>query len=281
MGLIRRFKPDALLMTGGWPALPATLAGWLRGIPIVIYQPDLEPGSTIKIVSRIARKIAANSPDSVHFFPEGKAVPCGYPLRSELVLLSEAGDKALARTHFGLDADRPVLLVFGGSKGTGALNNAVLDHLPGLLESAQVIHITGAEHWNKLQSVIDTYRGAAYHPYPYLHSDEMGLALAAADLVVSRAGASTLGEYPLFGLPAVLVPLARAWGYQETNADYLVKLGGAIRLDETRLADDFQDTITGLLADPKRLTAMGQAMRSLRRMDSAQAVLGVIYEAAG
>jgi UDP-N-acetylglucosamine--N-acetylmuramyl-(pentapeptide) pyrophosphoryl-undecaprenol N-acetylglucosamine transferase len=126
-----------------------------------------------------------------------------------------------------LDPALPVLLVFGGSKGARSINRALLEALPGLLPEMQVLHISGNLDWPEVEaarSALSTGEAAAwaerYHAFPYLH-DEMGAALAAADLVVARAGASTLGEFPALGLPAILVPYPHAWRYQKVNADYL------------------------------------------------------------
>ena len=107
-----------------------------------------------------------------------------------------------------------------------------------------------------------------YHAYPYLH-EEMGAALAAADLVISRAGASTLGEYPLFGLPAILVPYPHAWRYQKVNADYLVQRGAAILLEDGRLHDQILPTVNALLNDPQKRTTMRAAMQRLSHPQAA------------
>jgi UDP-N-acetylglucosamine--N-acetylmuramyl-(pentapeptide) pyrophosphoryl-undecaprenol N-acetylglucosamine transferase len=118
-----------------------------------------------------------------------------------------------------LDEGARTVLVFGGSRGARSINEAVWDILPNLLEIAQVVHITGELDWPRVPAVIEkldaTYANR-YHPHAYLH-EGMGQALGAADLVVSRAGAATIGEYPLFGLPAVLVPYPHAWRYQEVK----------------------------------------------------------------
>jgi UDP-N-acetylglucosamine--N-acetylmuramyl-(pentapeptide) pyrophosphoryl-undecaprenol N-acetylglucosamine transferase len=107
-----------------------------------------------------------------------------------------------------------------------------------------------------------------YRAFPYLH-EEMGSALAAADLALCRAGASTLGELPLFGLPAVLVPYPYAWRYQRVNADWLAERGGAVRLDDERLVEELLPTLRRLLDDPARLSDMRKHMRALARPEAA------------
>jgi UDP-N-acetylglucosamine--N-acetylmuramyl-(pentapeptide) pyrophosphoryl-undecaprenol N-acetylglucosamine transferase len=167
-----------------------------------------------------------------------------------------------------------VLLVFGGSKGARSLNTAILEDLPALLELAQVVHISGELDWpmveQRSQSLIPA-QAARYHAYPYLH-DEMGAALAAADLAVSRAGASTLGEYPLFGLPAVLVPYPHAWRYQKVNADHLAARGAAVVLEDASLGRELLPLVSGLLGQPDRLAAMRTAMQALSRPAAAELI---------
>ncbi len=145
--------------------------------------------------------------------------------------------------------ESPVLLVSGGSKGARSINNAVLANLPALVEMAQVIHITGELDWPVVEAKMKELTTDAICPlpaFPYLH-EEMGAALAAADLALSRAGASTLGEYPLFGLPAILVPYPHAWRYQKVNADYLVQHGAAVMLEDAKLSDQLLPTVNDLL----------------------------------
>ncbi len=137
-----------------------------------------------------------------------------------------------------------------------------------------VVHVTGALDWVEVQQATRTLpqeAQARYHPTAYVH-ESMGAVLASADLVVSRAGASVLGEYPLFSLPAVLVPYPHAWRYQKVNADYLVRQGAAILLDDSALAGALRDTVLELKANPTRLNAMRRAATSLARSDAADRI---------
>ena len=170
-----------------------------------------------------------------------------------------------------LTGEAPVLLVFGGSKGARSINNAVLANLPALLEQAQLIHITGEMDWPTVEAAtknLSSTLAARYHAFQYLH-EEMGAALAAADLALSRAGASTLGEYPLFGLPAVLVPYPYAWRYQKVNADFLIHRNAAVLLEDASLADQLLPTVRDLLGNPRRLAAMRVAMQRLAHPQAA------------
>ena len=166
-----------------------------------------------------------------------------------------------------------VLLVTGGSRGARSINRAVLAALSDWLKDYQVMHLTGELDWaeaEQARAALPADLQARYHAFPFLH--EMGLALAAADLVVSRAGASALGEYPLFGLPAILVPYPYAWRYQKVNADYLVGRGAALRLNDEDLARDLAGQVRGLLSDPARLSAMKAASKATAKPGAAERI---------
>jgi UDP-N-acetylglucosamine--N-acetylmuramyl-(pentapeptide) pyrophosphoryl-undecaprenol N-acetylglucosamine transferase len=183
---------------------------------------------------------------------------------------------------FDLSPEYLTLLVFGGSKGARSINQAILRILPQILTDTQVIHISGHLDWPDVESAknsLDAKIQQRYHIYPYLHA-EMGAALRAANLVVSRAGASVLGEYPLFGLPAILVPYPHAWRYQEVNARYLEERGAAIVLADEDLDAQLLPTIRGLLGDSNRREMMRQAIQGLARPEAAQSIAHLLYELA-
>ncbi len=276
--LMARRRPNAILLTGGWCGFPVSIAGWLWRVPMLIYLPDIEPALTIKALRPFARRVALTAEASRQFFPNNQTAVTGYPVRRALRLATR--DEALR--HFKLDPARKTLLVMGGSRGARAINNALLDALPELLnDGVQIIHITGTLDWTEIEARRNVLPDAAhYHAFPYLHGD-MGLALAAADLAVSRAGASVLGEFPLFGLPAVLIPLPYFWRYQRVNADYLAEKGAALHLDESNLAHELLPTLRALLNDPTRLAAMGEAARKAAPPDGAANAARELAQLAG
>ena len=277
-GRLRAFRPDVLLVTGGFITVPVALAAWLQRVPMLIYLPDIEPALAIKAIAAFARRIAVTVEDSRAFLRGKDVVVTGYPTRPELA----KADRAAARAHFGLSGDRPAVLVTGGSRGARSLNTATLAALPGWLADYDVIHLAGELDWPAVEQAKPALPDALkphYHALPFLH--EMGLALAAADLVVSRAGASALGEYPLFGLPAVLVPYPYAWRYQKVNADYLVQRGAAVRLADEDLGAQLAGTVRGLLGDPARLAAMRAAARAAAVPEAARNVVRELRLLAG
>jgi len=268
----RRERPAALFATGGYASVPVALAAWALRVPILVYLPDIEPGLAVRAIARLAARVAVSVEDSRSYFPARKVLVTGYPVRAGFHGL----DRVAARVSLGLVSDddpvaRPVLLVMGGSRGARSINRALGGVLEQVLELAQVVHVSGELDWPwvaQRRDALPAVLKARYRAFPYLH-DEMGWALAAADLALCRAGASTLGELPFFGLPAVLVPYPHAWRYQRVNADWLAGRGAAVRLDDERLPEELLPTLRRLLGDRARLGEMRERMGALARPDAA------------
>jgi undecaprenyldiphospho-muramoylpentapeptide beta-N-acetylglucosaminyltransferase len=276
-GHVRRFRPNVMFMTGGYMAAPVAVAARRHGVPIVIYLPDVEPGSSIRFAVPMARRIACTTAGSAAFVPEEKMVITGYPVRPE-IRAARSLSRAEALAAFDLTAGRPTLFVFGGSRGARNINRALMASLPHLLAEAQIIHVSGTLTWPEVESNATTLPEelrAYYRPYPYLH-EEMGPAFRAADLVLARAGASMLGECPAFGLPAVLVPLTFAWRYQKVNADYLTQHGAAVQLIDETLAETLLPTVRSLLFNQAKLSQMAAAATALDRPNAAVELARVI-----
>ena len=273
--ILNDFKPDVLFFTGGYVAVPMALAGF--SIPTLLYVPDIEPGMALKSLARFSDAIAVTTEVSQRFFNK-KVIETGYPLRPDLAVWS----RETANRHLGISSGMPVLLVFGGSKGAHSINQAVVQELNALLDKFEIIHLTGESDWDYVRQhdeKLPMDLAARYHVMPYLH--EMGAALAAADLVVSRAGASALGEFPLFGLPAALVPYPHAWQYQKVNADYLTNRGAAIMLEDGHLQEELLNTLVVLMENPNKLQAMRAAMFGLSHPRAADKIADVLMELAG
>ena len=276
--VVGRFRPDVVLVTGGYVSVPVALVAWLRRCPVLVYLPDVEPGRAIKLLSRFATRVATNVADSRRYLPAHKVVPVGYPLRAEFHQALREG-RAAARARWGIPPEERVVLVFGGSRGARSINQALGAILEPVLEMAHVIHISGrldAEACRRRREALPPAARVRYHLYDYVH--EMAYALAAADLVVARAGAGTLGEFPFFGLPAILVPYPYAWRYQKVNADYLAAQGAAVRLDDARLPTDLLPAITGLLQDEARRLEMGRRARALAQADAADRLADLLSD---
>ena len=276
--LIDHYQPDVLFFTGGYVAVPVALSG--RRLPIVLFVPDIEPGLALRSVSRFADQIAVPVDASHRYFrPGAPLTTTGYPVREELT----RWHTAQARTELGVDPDEATLLVYGGSKGARSINRALSRSLRKLLENMQIIHLSGELDWPAVEDEAERLPGelrSRYFPYPYLH-ERMGAALAAADLVVARAGASTLGEFPAFELPAILIPYPHAWRYQRVNAGYLVDRGGGVMLNDEELPDKLEPTVLDLMADEEKRSRMRIATRKLYQPEAARRIGELILQAAG
>lgn len=258
--ILRAFKPDVLLFTGGYVAVPMAIAGIRTNS--LLYVPDIEPGLALRALARFANTIALTAEESKQYFRSSKKlVVTGYPTRSDFI----PKNKSESIKKLGLTEKKPVLLFIGGSKGAHSINEVAFSQLSVLLQDFQLIHITGKEdfsHSQLLKDHLDSELAAMYHPFPYLHN-EISDAFSVADLVISRAGASILGELPLMGLPAILIPYPFAWRYQKVNADYLVKHGAARLIENYKLAEQLLPLIHGLFADPLALPSMRSAVSKL------------------
>jgi UDP-N-acetylglucosamine--N-acetylmuramyl-(pentapeptide) pyrophosphoryl-undecaprenol N-acetylglucosamine transferase len=278
--ILRKFRPDVLFFTGGYVAVPMALAARLmHRSKSLLYVPDIEPGLALKTIARFSDCITLTVEESEQFFPKHPSkVVTGYPLRPGL----DHWTREEARNYFALPEHMPVLLVLGGSRGARSINRAVIGALPELLREMQIIHVTGKLDWQMVEQVrysLSADQLSHYRPYPFLY-DEIGAGMCLADLAITRAGASTLGELPIFGLPAILVPYPHAWRYQRVNASYLVRQGAAFQIEDSQLADQIIPKVCGLLADKERLESMSRAMRALAQPAGASKIADLLNKLA-
>ena len=277
LAVMLRYRPHVVFLTGGYVSAPVGVAAWLARRPIVLLQPDIEPGWTLRALAPIASKVCVTHQRSTRRYRDGKAVVTGYPLRAGF----EDLDKPMARAHFQLNGG-PALLVTGAVRGAQRINDCIADQLEQWLSQTQLIHISGLSDFDRLsqqRAKLPPKLQSRYRLYTYM-SEEMPLAMAACDLAVSRAGASVMGEYPAAGLPAVLAPIGEAGGHQRYNANLLADAGGAVVLDNDHITEKLFDLTTGLLADHDRLQSMREAMLKLRRIDAARRIAEVIVAVA-
>ena len=274
--VIEKFKPNVVLATGGYVSAPVIWAAWRKKIPVVIDLPDLEPGWAIQATWRLSKQVAVSFDEVLRYFPRGRATVTGYPVRAEFFQAT----RAAGRAHFQLDTTSPVVTVFGGSQGAHVLNESVRANLQTLLPATQIIHICGNQDKAQLdaeRAALDANLAKRYRVFEYLNED-MPLALAAADVIVARAGAATLGEFPAVGVPSILVPGLFAQGHQNKNAEFLASRGAAVNLAEEKLARDFVATVLNVLQDSTRLNAMTSAVKKLAQPDAAKRIAQLLQE---
>jgi UDP-N-acetylglucosamine--N-acetylmuramyl-(pentapeptide) pyrophosphoryl-undecaprenol N-acetylglucosamine transferase len=274
--ILRQFKPDVVFITGGYATVAVGLAAWSLRLPVVIYLPDIIPGMAIRTLSRLATRVAVTTEVSYQFFRREKVTVTGYPVRRSVFETSQLE----ARQAMELDPEERTLLVFGGSRGARSINRALTAGLRELLPVCQIVHVSGRLDADWVRGVAKSLPEALrsrHHHYEYMHN--MPQALAAADLVLSRAGAATLGEFPAAGLPAVLVPYPHAGQHQAANAAHLAGAGAAVVIDDAELERKLVPTVLRLFRDSELLGEMGQVARSLARPDAATAIAQVLWQA--
>ncbi|WP_130865072.1 undecaprenyldiphospho-muramoylpentapeptide beta-N-acetylglucosaminyltransferase [Acidipropionibacterium timonense] len=279
--VLRTRRADVLVGFGGYVSMPAYLAARGAGVPVVIHEQNAVPGLANKVAARFARQVFTAFPDT----PLPHAEFIGMPLRTAVRELAELDDEArtarrlAARKDFGLDADRPTLLVSGGSQGAVAINSAVIGAREQLLaDGVQVLHVLGPRNVGDSRKVTDPTTGAAWLPVGYV--DDMSQAYAAADLMVARSGAGTVVETAAVGLPTVYVPLPHGNGEQARNASSVVAAGGGVLvrnadLDARRLLLEVER-----IHDPQALAGMSRAGRGLMPSGAAQELADAIVSVA-
>jgi UDP-N-acetylglucosamine--N-acetylmuramyl-(pentapeptide) pyrophosphoryl-undecaprenol N-acetylglucosamine transferase len=276
LGIVRSFRPDAVFATGGYASVPVGVAARILRRPLVVYLPDVTPGWAVRLLSRLATRMATTSERALAHLPAAKTSVAGYPVRGDFWSL----DRGAARAKLGLPHDAKVLLVTAGSLGARKINEAVIAALPQLLDRCVLLHVTGAadEAWALDQRArLSPAQQERYHVRGY--TEDMPAAMIAADLVVCRAGASSLGELPAAGAPAILVPGEYEGWSQAPNAEFLQSEGAAVTLRNAEL-DRLAATAIDLLADGERLAAMSRAMRALARPNAARDIARMLVEVA-
>jgi len=266
--LLRRLRPDVVFSKGGFVSFPVVFAAWLLRIPVIAHESDLSPGLANRLSLPFVQTLAVTFPVTEVRNFRGRIVVAGTPLRAALL----QGDAARGRALLGIPPGRPVLLVTGGSLGAEALNRAVLDALPALLADFAVVHVCGP---GKLPDV----RFEGYHAYEYV-THEWGDLLAAADLVVSRAGANTLFELLALGKPNLLVPLSRraSRGDQIENAAYAREQGFSRVLEEEALSG--AALVTAVRETWSARADLQQALSGFRAPDAAAVLFDELERAA-
>jgi len=266
IAFLARWRPDVVYTTGGYVAIPVLIAAATLRVPSLLWEGNLLAGRSVRATARLASTIAVSFPETATTLSAGGYVT-GTPIRELL-----PGDRAAARERLHLPPDLPVLLVFGGSQAVLRFNRAVADALPSLVSQAALIHVTGEAGFAEAQQGRDRLPAelrARYRPFPFLR-EGMADALVAADLLVGRAGSSTLAEAAAIGLPVIVVPYPHAAGHQEANAREMVAAGAARLIPDERFDADALVEAAALLSDSATLDRMRVASRGLGRPGAAR-----------
>jgi UDP-N-acetylglucosamine--N-acetylmuramyl-(pentapeptide) pyrophosphoryl-undecaprenol N-acetylglucosamine transferase len=271
--LLRRFRPQLVLGVGGYVSLPLVWVAQRVGVPTVLHEQNRLLGMANRICASRADRVFLSYPDTVGKYPEAAARLVGNPVRGGF---ADPPAPTAARDAFELDKDVPVVLVCGGSQGARTLNSAMASALPEFgPDEAQFIWMTGKADAEEARRVAEGARARA-HVFAYV--EDMVGACAAADLIVSRAGASSTAEIAMMEKPSILVPYPHAAeNHQEQNARAFEETGAAVvLLDGACTGAALLEAIRALLGDGRRLAAMGDAARSLARPGAAEAIVDEI-----
>lgn len=268
-----KVQPDVVVGYGGYVSVPAYLAARKRKVPLVIHEGNAIPGIANRLGARFTDRVATSFPDTD--LPHARYI--GLPINRAISQLDRGALRAEARSYFGLDADRPTLLVTGGSQGARRINHSVAAAARDLADAGiQVLHAAG-----RPDEVVTKGR-AGDPPYKVVKFiDRMDLAYAAADLIVCRAGANTVTEVAAVGLPAAFVPLPIGNGEQARNAHGVVEVGGALLIDDASLTPTWIDNVVvSLIRNGPRLEAMSKAASGLVPRDADKALAQMVIDAA-
>lgn len=268
---LKEFKPDVVFSKGGFVSVPVVRAAASLHIPCIIHESDMTPGLANKLCIPVAAKVCCNFPETLKLLPEKKAVLTGSPIRAELA----KGNKVAGLNMCGFTANKPVIMVIGGSLGAANVNKAVREALPLLLKDFQVVHLCGKD---KMDNLLLTTPG--YKQFEYIKAELKDL-FAMADIVISRAGANAICELLALKKPNILIPLpaASSRGDQILNAMSFDSQGFSIVLNEDDLTPDLlSDKVHELYSS--RQTYVDNMSQS-GQLDSIATIMGLIEEAAG
>ncbi|WP_370287524.1 undecaprenyldiphospho-muramoylpentapeptide beta-N-acetylglucosaminyltransferase [Nocardioides sp.] len=276
LDIVDDVRPDVIVGYGGYVSVPAYLAARRRRVPLVVHEQNALPGVANKLGARIAGRVAVSFPST----PLRGAEYVGLPLRRMIATLDRAALRAEARASFGLEPDRPTLVVTGGSQGARRLNQAVTGAAPALAAAGvQVLHVVGPKGADDPSWSEPVPSGVPYIVLPFV--ERMDLALAAADLMICRSGANSVVEAAATGVPAVFVPLPIGNGEQRLNAQPVVDAGGALLVEDAAMtADHVADVIAPLARDTERLAAMSTAASGLVPRDADERLARLVAEVA-
>ncbi len=275
------WRPDVVFTKGGYVCLPVGIAARLLGIPLVIHDSDAHPGLTNRILGKWATLIATGAPLEYYSYPIEKARYVGIPIAPEFHEFSDA-ERLVAKQKWGISPNNPLIVITGGGLGAGRINNTTALVLNDLLKLGSVVLISGTSQYDELRSLTppDSDR---FQLHSFISKD-MALLLGAADVVVTRAGATTILELAALEKPTILIPNGKlTGGHQLKNADVYVKANAVIVVDENKMLEEpaiLVDAIDEILSNPNMSKAMAHRFSNFVRPNAAKDVANMIISSA-
>ncbi|MFH1643546.1 MAG: UDP-N-acetylglucosamine--N-acetylmuramyl-(pentapeptide) pyrophosphoryl-undecaprenol N-acetylglucosamine transferase [Patescibacteria group bacterium] len=287
-GIIQAFlhifllAPDLIIGKGGFGSLPTVLAGWVLRTPIFLHESDVVPSLTNKILGNFALEIFVSFPNTEYFKPS-KMILVGNPIRKELLEDEESSTEEI-EDMFGITSQKSVILIFGGSQGSKRINDLILDILPQLLETYEIIHQTGVNNFQqvKAESAVMASEESLryYHPFPFFQEQELKKAYKLANLIISRAGSGAIFEIAVFEKPSILIPLPEsAQNHQVKNAYSYAESGASQVLEEPNFQPHFLlEKLKYFFSHPDELEKMKKGARSFAKPKAAEIMAEYIIE---
>lgn len=282
LSILRQFRPEVVVGTGGYASAPLLAAAFVLRVPTLIQEQNVTPGLVNRYFGKLAKVVAISYPKTKSYFSKKKKVVLvGNPLRAEVLQARRAEGLKL----LGLEGKRKTLLVCGGSRGARTINQAMIEAYELFRPcDLQIIHITGKLEFDKVSQEVASLKKesdkVSYQCHPYI--GEIGLVYAVSELILARAGATTIAEICAWGLPAILVPYPYSTGaHQRENAQMLEREGVALVIENDKLDGKIlYEEVTRLLDNPRALHVMGKKAKNLSRPSAAEELAKVVTKLA-
>ena len=277
------YMPDVVFAKGGYASLPGVFVAKLYFIPLFVHESDSVPGLTNRVLGKLAKAVFISFASSEKYFKAGRTVLTGIPIRKELM----SGDQEAAMAKFALNPSLKTILVAGGSQGAQKINQIILDSLVLLVKDFQIIHQCGESQLKSVQSELEKiikegqgeYADAVktnYKLFPFFNTNDMALAYAAADIIISRAGASNISEIAMLGKPAIIIPITNSSSdHQVENALEFSKFGAAM-IEEQNLTPHIVINQIQSLLEPERYNVVSEKLKTFAMPDAADKIASAL-----
>lgn len=272
------FMPDVVFTKGGYVSFAPAIVAKLYFIPLFTHESDSVPGLTNKIIGKMAKTVFTSFPSAAAFFKEGKTSLVGNPIRKNLF----GGDRTSALSFLNLDSSKKNILVLGGSQGAKIINETVLSSLVMMLKNYYVIHQCGESQYQSVKNAVDALSKEEssyavllqenYRLYPFFNANELAMVYAAADVIVSRAGAANIFEIAAVGKPAIIIPITKSsTNHQIKNAEEFSRFG-AVLIEEANLSPNILINQIESLLKPENYSIISEKIKQFARVDAADKV---------
>ena len=277
LSIISKFKPNLIVGSGGYVSAPVTFAGSLKKIPVVLLEQNTISGKTNRFIGKFAKKICISFEDTAGSFPKGKTVFTGNPVRDDII----SANREESRKELNIKEDQFCILVTGASQGAKSINSGIIECLKKWKDkNITIIHLTGEKNWEEIKKATEDLTKDSkidYRPISYMNN--IASAYASCDLVIARAGATTLAEISDRGIPAILIPYPyAAEDHQRKNAIFFEKSNAAIEIDDDKIQEKLLETVEMLINDREKLKSMANDCKKLGKPNAVFEILKVLEE---